>query len=96
MQSEEARLESLTALQQENQTEGAIIEHQLLTNWKSEERESLQFSLAPHNLLGAPDTQQLSLREGLHSPDNLAQWVAACYLCYACKSSATRSTHCHT
>ncbi len=77
---ERSSLESLTTLVQQSQTETAKIERQLLTNWEGTERESLQFSLALHNLLGAPDTLLLSLREGLHSSDKLAQWVAARYL----------------
>ncbi len=79
-QREEATAESLTTLLQQSQTEIAKIERQLLTNWESKEREGLQFSLALHNLLCAPDTLLLSLREGLYSPDKLTQWVAARYL----------------
>ena len=77
---EDASSESLAALLQQSQTELAKIERQLLTTWEGTERESLQFSLALHNLLCAPDTLLLSLREGLQSPDRLAQWVAARYL----------------
>lgn len=41
---------------------------------------SLQFSMALHDLLCAPDTLLLSLRDGLRSSDTLLQWVAARYL----------------
>lgn len=77
---EDTRSKTITALLQQGQTELAKIERQLLTHWEGKERESLQFSLALHNLLCAPDTLLLSLREGLQSPDKLAQWVAARYL----------------
>jgi len=47
---------------------------------RTAERECLQFSLALHNLLSAPDTLLISLREGLQSPEKLIQYAAARYL----------------
>ena len=44
------------------------------------EREALQFSLALHDLLCAPDTLLLSLHEGLQAPERLLQWVAVRYV----------------
>jgi hypothetical protein len=49
-------------------------------NWAGDEQESLQFSLALHNLLQAPDTLLISLEEGLQSEKKLIQLVAARYL----------------
>lgn len=64
---------------QEQQRGLAQIQRQLLNSWEGAEREALQFSLALHNLLCAPDTLLLSLNEGLHSPERLLQWVAIRY-----------------
>ncbi len=44
------------------------------------EQESLRFSLAVRELLAAPDTALVSLREGIQSPEKLIQWVAVRYL----------------
>ena len=71
---------SADTLQRQNQAEIAKIQRQLLVQWEGTERESLQYSMALHNLLCAPDTFLLSLREGLQSSDTLMQWVAARYL----------------
>jgi hypothetical protein len=68
------------ALLQENQKELAQIQRHLLGTWEGGEREALQFSLALHDLLCAPDTLLLSLREGLQSPERLLQWVAIRYV----------------
>jgi transcriptional regulator with XRE-family HTH domain/uncharacterized protein (UPF0147 family) len=76
-QSEPATLSTLLQL---GQLEIAKIQRQLLTQWEGTERESLQFSLALHNLLCAPDTMLISLQEGLHSSEKLMQLVAARYL----------------
>jgi len=77
---ESFRLETLAALLQQSQAEISKIQRQLLASWEGPERESLQFSMALHNLLCAPDTLLLSLREGLQSTEKLMQWVAARYL----------------
>jgi transcriptional regulator with XRE-family HTH domain len=69
-----------TALLQQSQNELAKIQRQLLADWEGAEREALQFSLALHDLLCAPDTLLLSLREGLQAPERLLQWVAVRYL----------------
>ena len=68
------------ALLRESQNELAKIQRHLLANWEGAEREALQFSLALHDLLCAPDTLLLSLREGLQAPERLLQWVAVRYL----------------
>lgn len=72
--------QALKALLQRGRTDLATIQRQLLTQWEGRERECLQFSLALHNLLCAPDALLLSLREGLQASDTLLQWVAARYL----------------
>lgn len=61
-------------------TDIAGIQRQMLTFREGSERESLQFSLALHNLFCAPDTMLISLREGLHSSEKLLQLVAVRYL----------------
>jgi transcriptional regulator with XRE-family HTH domain len=71
---------ALTVLLQHNQIELAKIQRQLLASWEGVERESLQFSMALHDLLCAPDTLLLSLREGLQSEERPLRWVAARYL----------------
>ena len=63
-----------------NLTDVAGIQRQMLLAWEGNERESLQFSLALHNLVCAPDTMLISIREGLHSSEKLVQLVAASYL----------------
>lgn len=78
--SELHHVQEFRALFKQGLTELATIQRQLLTIWEGNERESLQFSLALYNLLCAPDTLLLSLREGLQSSDILLQWVAARYL----------------
>lgn len=72
--------EMLTTLLQQGQIEIAKTQRQLLTHWEGSERESLQFSMALHNLLCAPDTMLISLQEGLQSSEKLMQLVAARYL----------------
>ena len=58
----------------------AKAQRHLITSWEGTEREGLQFSLALHNLLCAPDTMLISLREGLQSPEKLIQYAATRYL----------------
>jgi hypothetical protein len=58
----------------------ASIQRHILINWEEAERESLQFSMALHNLLPAPDTLLISLEEGLQSPEKLIQLVTVRYL----------------
>ena len=70
---------SSAAALREQQRGLAHIQRQLLSTWEGAEREALQFSLALHGLLCAPDTLLLSLREGLHSSERLLQWVAIRY-----------------
>jgi transcriptional regulator with XRE-family HTH domain len=60
--------------------EVASIQRHLLTNRGETERESLQFSMALHNLLPAPDTLLISLQEGLQSQEKLIQLVTVRYL----------------
>jgi 3-methyladenine DNA glycosylase AlkC len=61
-------------------TEIAHVQRRLLTSWEGAEQKSLQFSLALHNLLCAPDTLLISIQEGLQSSEMLMQLVAARYL----------------
>jgi HEAT repeat protein/transcriptional regulator with XRE-family HTH domain len=77
---EQSEQEMLTPLLQQGQIEIAKTQRQLLTNWEGSERECLQFSMALHNLLCAPDTMLISLQEGLQSSEKLMQLVAARYL----------------
>lgn len=56
------------------------IQRQILMNWAGDKQEGLQFSMALHNLLQAPDTLLISLEEGLKSEERLVQLVAARYL----------------
>jgi transcriptional regulator with XRE-family HTH domain len=77
---EHGETETVRTLVQQSQAEIAKIQRQLLANWEGIERESLQFSLALHDLLCAPDTLLLSLREGLQSSEKLVQLVAARYV----------------
>lgn len=56
------------------------IQRQILMNWAGNEQESLQFSMALHNLLQAPDTLLISLEEGLKSEKRLIQLVTVRYL----------------
>ncbi len=56
------------------------VQRQIIMDWEGVERETLQFSLALHNLQCAPDTMMLSLSEGLQSPEYKIQLVAARYL----------------
>ena len=58
----------------------ARIQRQILVGRESAERESLQFSMALHNLLPAPDTLLISLREGIQSHETLIQLVTVRYL----------------
>lgn len=80
VQSEAIQLEALEVLLKQSHLEISKLQRQLLVQWEETEREALQFSLALHNLLCAPDTLLLSLREGLQSSDKLVQWVATRYL----------------
>ena len=61
-------------------SESARIQRQMLVERDSIEQESLQFSIALHNLLPAPDTLLISLQEGLQSEKKLIQLVAVRYL----------------
>ena len=72
--------EKMTILLQKYQAEIPRIQRQLLATWEGIERECIQFSLALHDLLRVPDTMLLSLREGLHSPEKLMQFVTARFL----------------
>ncbi len=72
--------EALTPLLHENQAEIARIQRMLLLSCNEGERESLQFSIALHNLLCAPDTLLISIQEGLQSPDKFVRYVAVRYL----------------
>lgn len=65
---------------QQGRVEISRIERQLLLAWNNVERECLQFSIALHNLLAAPDTLLISLQEGLEAKEKLIQLVAARYL----------------
>ena len=58
----------------------ARIQRALLTDREGVEQESLQFSMALHNLLPAPDTLLISLREGIGSHEMLIQLVTVRYL----------------
>ncbi len=58
----------------------ARIQRQILVGRESAEQESLQFSMALHNLLPAPDTLLISLREGIQSHEILIQLVTVRYL----------------
>jgi transcriptional regulator with XRE-family HTH domain len=60
--------------------EVATVQRQIVIGWDGAERESLQFSMALHNLLPAPDTLLISLQEGLQSQERLLQLVAVRYL----------------
>ena len=67
-------------LVQQSMVEMSKVQRQLLMDWEGKEREYLQFSLALHNLLCAPDTMILSLHEGLQSSEQKMQLVAARYV----------------
>src|SRR2546430_403131 len=56
------------------------IQRQIVMNWAGDEQESLQFSMALHNLLPAPDTLLISLEEGLQSDKKLIQLISVRYL----------------
>jgi hypothetical protein len=56
------------------------LQREILVGRESAEQESLQFSMALHNLLPAPDTLLISLREGIQSHEMLIQLVAVRYL----------------
>lgn len=58
----------------------ASIQRNILVGWEGLEREGLQFSMALHNLLPAPDTLLISLQEGLQSQERLIQLVTVRYL----------------
>ncbi len=70
----------MTPLLQKYQAEIPRIQRQLLFTWEGTERECIQFSLALHDLLHAPDTMLHSLQDGLQSPNKLIQIVATRYL----------------
>ena len=71
---------ALPLLLSAEQVEIIKIQRQLLVDRQGTELEALQFSLALHDLLCAPDAMLLSLREGLQSAEKLVQLVAARYL----------------
>ena len=77
---EQSEQETLSTTLQQGQMEIAKTQRQLLTSWEGSEREGLQFSMALHNLLCAPDTMLISLKEGLQSSQKLIQLVATRYL----------------
>ncbi len=79
-QKEERRKPEVKNLIREWLPEITSLQRQVLMNWAGDEQESLQFSLALHNLLQAPDTLLISLEEGLQSEKKLIQLVAARYL----------------
>lgn len=58
----------------------ARIQRAILAGWEGVTQESLQFSMALHNLLPAPDTLLISLREGIASHEMLIQLVTVRYL----------------
>lgn len=58
----------------------ARVQRQILVDREGAEQESLQFSMALHNLLPAPDTLLISLREGIQSHETLVQLVTVRYL----------------
>lgn len=58
----------------------ARIQRAILAGREGIEQESLQFSMALHNLLPAPDTLLISLREGIASREMLIQLVTVRYL----------------
>lgn len=70
----------IESLLRESLLEIAKLQRQTLMSWTGDEQECLQFSMALHNLLPAPDTLLLSLEEGLESKQKLVQLVAARYL----------------
>src|SRR5438132_2178494 len=80
MHHELSEQEPLATILQQGQMEIAKTQRQLLTHWEGAEQECLQFSMALHNLLCAPDTMLISLQEGLQSSEKLIQLVAARYL----------------
>lgn len=71
---------ALPLLLSAEQVEIIKIQRQLLVDRQGTELECLQFSLALHDLLCAPDAMLLSLREGLQSAEKLVQLVAARHL----------------
>ena len=75
-----AEKKAMETLILQSQTEISKLQRQLPGNWEGIELEAIQFSMALHNLLCAPDTSLISLREGLQSPEMLMQVVAARYL----------------
>ena len=58
----------------------ARIQRAILVGREGVEQEGLQFSMALHNLLPAPDTLLISLREGIGSREMLIQLVTVRYL----------------
>lgn len=68
------------ALLHQSQIEVSQIQRQLLMSWEGVERESLQFSMALHNLLCDPEILLISLNEGLQSAEKLMQLAASHYL----------------
>lgn len=75
------KAEEMLILLQQYKVEVPRIQRQLLLSWDGrKEKECVQFSMALHDLLCAPDTMLLSLREGLQSPDKLFQIIATRYL----------------
>lgn len=71
---------SLARLLPPEQVEISKIQRQLLVMWEGSDLECLQYSLALHDQLCAPEAILLSIREGLQSEDKMLQLVAARYL----------------
>jgi hypothetical protein len=72
--------QEIAALAQRYQPDVSRIQRQLLLIWEGVERESIQYSMTLHDLLYAPDTLLLSLREGLQSSEKYMQIVATRYI----------------
>ncbi len=80
MNNEGSEANTRDAFEQQCRTEIAKLQRQVLIAREGTERESIQFSMALHDLLCAPDTLLISLREGLQSTEKLMQLVAARYI----------------
>lgn len=77
---EPSKSTSLARLLPPEQAEISKIQRHLLVLWEGGERECLQYSLALHDQLCAPEAMLLSIQEGLQSDDKIMQLVAARYL----------------
>jgi hypothetical protein len=80
MAEETSKGNSLARLLPAEQAEISKIQRQLLVMWEGPELECLQYSLALHDQLCAPEAMVLSIKEGLQSDDKIMQLVAARYL----------------